>query len=356
MGGIVDGPGPVREGEQLALAKLESYLAETLGPFQGPVVVEQFPHGHSNLTYLVRAGHHECVLRRPPFSSKVKTAHDMGREFKVLSSLCKVYGPAPRPLAFCDDESILGAEFYLMERIEGVILRSRQPKGLDLPSQTVRRCCESFVENLADLHRLDYEAAGLGDLRRPGQYVERQVIGWAKRYDGSKTDTLPDIDSTTKWLKERIPQDTDAVLIQNDYKWDNLVLDPEDLARIVGVLDWEMCTIGDPLMDLGSALTYWLEPGDPSEMKTVQCFLTSLPGSMTRMELAEHYAENTGRDVSNILFYYVFGLLKLAVIVQQIYYRYAKGLTRDERFAPLILGVRALGKLAVKAVETGKVS
>jgi len=205
---------------------------------------------------------------------------------------------------------------------------------------------------LSGLHRLDYEAAGLGSLYKPGRYVERQVLGWAKRYTGSQTDETPTIDTTVAWLKGHIPQDTDTVLIHNDYKFDNFVLDPNDLARIVGVLDWEMATIGDPLMDLGTSLGYWVEADDPGGLAGTQCFLTSLPGSMTRMELAEQYAEETDRDISNILFYYVFGLLKIAVIVQQIYYRYVHGATKDKRFASLIFIVGLLGQIAVNAIET----
>ncbi len=355
MSVMIDNPGPVREGEELDVPALESYLEQTLGQLEGPIVVEQFHQGHSNLTYLLRVGEREWVLRRPPFGSKVKTAHNMGREFKVLSGLSEVYDPAPRPTVLCEDESVLGARFYLMERIKGVIVRTRRPDGVLLPPETVRQCCRSFIKNLSGLHNLDYEAIGLGDLHRPGQYVNRQVLGWAKRYEGSKTDGIPDMDSAEAWLKDRIPQDSDTVLVHNDYKWDNLVLAPDDLTRIIGVLDWEMCTIGDPLMDLGATLAYWLEPSDPNTLRSVQCFLTGLPGSMTRAELAEEYGRETGRDVSNILFYYVFGLVKVAVIVQQIYYRYARGLTKDERFAPMIHMVRALAKMAVTAGETGEV-
>jgi aminoglycoside phosphotransferase (APT) family kinase protein len=355
MSQILDGPGPVRKGEELDTASLRRFLVETFGPSEDPLHVEQFREGHSNLTYLVRFGDRELVLRRPPFASKVKTAHDMNREYTVLSGICEVYPFAPRPAAFCDDESILGAKFYLMERIKGVIPRSRPPQGVTLPPETVRQCCSSFVRNLATLHQLDHRAAGLTDLYRPGWYAQRQVFGWAERYERSKTDEIPAIETTITWLKERVPEDTGYVLIHNDYKFDNLVLDPENLARIIGVLDWEMATIGDPLMDLGSALGYWVEAKDPPGLQAVQCFLTSLPGSATRIELAEEYARLTGRDISNILFYYVFSLLKIAVIVQQIYYRYMKGSTKDERFASLIFVVRFLGDLAVAAVEKQRV-
>jgi len=352
----IDTPGPIREGEELDIPKLKTYLKDTLGAFDGPLTVEQFRQGHSNLTYLVHAGTRDFVLRRPPFSSKVKSAHDMSREYTVLSHINPIYPPAPKPIAYCEDQSIIGADFYLMERIKGAILRGKQPKDLEVAPETPRACCESFVDNLVALHSLDYKAAGLGDLYRPGHYCERQVIGWSDRYEGSKTDDIPDIDRTAAWLKERIPPDSGTVLIHNDYKFDNIVLDPSNLSRIIGVLDWEMSTIGDPLMDLGTSLGYWIEANDPDEMKLAQCFLTCAPTSMTRLELAQRYAEKTGLDVSNILFYYVFSLLKIAVIVQQIYYRYKMGHTKDDRFAPLIFFVGALGKIATNAIDTGQVS
>lgn len=352
MAGFVDTPRPVRTGEELDLDKLSGYLRSALPQWHGPIEVEQFPSGYSNLTYLLRIGNHELILRRPPFGSKVKAAHDMGREFRVLSALHPVYPLAPNPLALCEDPDVLGAPFYVMERIAGVILRGKRPPDFACAPETVRGCCESLVRNLAVLHAIDYRAAGLGDLRKEGSFVERQVHGWIDRYYQSQTDEVVHIDQAAAWLREHYPADCGSVLIHNDYKFDNLVLAPRDLTRIIGVLDWEMCTIGDPLMDLGNALSYWMEPKDPP-LGTVPCFLTLEPGSMTRMQVAERYAQCTGRDISNISFYYVFGLLKLAVIVQQIYYRYKKGLTKDERFAPLILMVGALGIRAVETIETG---
>ncbi|GMV93097.1 MAG: aminoglycoside phosphotransferase [Candidatus Hydrogenedentota bacterium] len=354
MMGPLDGTAAVRKGEELDTEALARYLADAVPGMEGPIVVEQFPSGHSNLTYLLRAGERELVLRRPPFGSKVKSAHDMGREFVVLSKLHPVYPSAPSPLAFCEDESIIGAQFYVMERIKGVILRSRKPEGLENTAGLTRQCCQSFIENLADLHALDYRAIGLADLYKGENYVERQVKGWSKRYAGSQTDDIPEIDRVIAWLHERIPADTGAVLVHNDYKFDNIVLDPDDLTKILGVLDWEMATIGDPLADLGTSLGYWIQ-ADDEEMHVVQCFLTTEPGAMTRMELAEAYAARTGRDISSILFYYVLALLKLSVIVQQIYYRYKQGLTTDERFAMLIVMVHMLGRKAVAAIESGKV-
>lgn len=342
-----------RAGEDLDLATLEDYLKTQIPGLNGPLAVEQFPSGYSNLTYLLRVGDRDLVLRRPPFGSKVKSAHDMGREFRVLHALHPIYSKAPAPLLLCDDLDIMGAQFYVMERIRGVILRGKKPAGFNATPEIVRRSCEALADNLADLHALDYEAAGLGELRKEGSYVERQVTGWIKRYFGSKTDEIPAIEETAKWLEANFPPDSGSVLVHNDYKFDNVVLSGDDLTQIIGVLDWEMCTIGDPLMDLGTALGYWMEPSDPA-MGVVQCFLTTEPGALTRQEFAEHYAAKTGRDISNINFYYIFSLLKLAVIVQQIYYRYKQGLTKDERFAPLIFMVGALGMKATEVIETGK--
>lgn len=269
---LLDTPREVRTGEELDIPRLQAYLGEQCG-LSGAVEVRQFPSGFSNLTYAVRVGERELVLRRPPFGSKVKSAHDMGREYRVLSALSRVYPPAPKPLIHCDDTSVLGAPFYVMERIRGVILRGRKPDGFTMTPDGARACCEALVRNLAALHAIDFEAAGLADLRKEGSYVERQVMGWTDRYYGSQTDDIPAIDQTAQWLKTNYPADTAACIVHGDYKFDNLVLDPNDLTRIIGVLDWEMATIGDPLMDLGTVLSYWVEQGDPS-MGRVQCFLT----------------------------------------------------------------------------------
>jgi aminoglycoside phosphotransferase (APT) family kinase protein len=342
----VDAPGPVRAGEELPVDRLAPWLRQALGSPDGEVRVEQFPGGHSNLTYLVRVDGREAVLRRPPAGSKVRTAHDMGREFLVLSHLAPVYPRAPRVIAFCDDESLLGARFYLMERIPGVILRRRLPAGIDFGAATMRRLSESFVAGLAELHAIDWRAAGLGDFGRPEGYVERQVRGWTQRYRDSQTDEVAEMDSVASWLAENLPPLRDAVIIHNDYKYDNLVLDPADITRVVGLLDWEMSTIGDPFMDLGTALCYWVEEKDGEAMRALAFGPTALPGSFTRGQLVERYCEASGRSVDDASFYYCFGLFKTAVVVQQIYYRFEKGLTRDPRFAQMIEGVRTLARQA----------
>lgn len=354
-GARIDSPGPVRAGEELPVERLAPFLRQALGSPEGDVRVEQFPGGHSNLTYLVSVNGRRAVLRRPPVGSKVRTAHDMGREFLVLSRLAPVYPRAPRVIAFCEDESLLGAKFYLMERIPGVILRRRQPAGVALDRDTMRRLSESFVAGLAELHAIDWRAAGLAEFGRPEGYVERQVRGWTQRYRDSQTDDVPEMEAAASWLAAHLPPSRDGVIIHNDYKYDNLVLDPRDLTRVVGLLDWEMSTIGDPFMDLGTALCYWVEEKDGEGMKAVAFGPTAQPGSFTRRQLVDRYFEASGRSVDEVSFYYCFGLFKTAVVVQQIYYRFKQGLTRDPRFAGMIDGVRTLARQAAAYLGRGDV-
>ena len=341
MAVVTDHAGAVRAGEELDLTRLEPFLREHFGG-RGAISVEQFPSGHSNLTYLVRVGPTELVLRRPPFGSNVRTAHDMSREYRVLSKLHTVYPLAPRALLYCDDLSIVGAPFYVMEPIQGIIFRRDPPAGIELTADMARRLSESFVDNLARLHSLDYAAAGLGDLGKPQGYLERQVKGWMERYHNSKTHELPEVEQISSWLTAHMPESHDAALIHNDYKYDNLVLDANDMTRIVGVLDWEMCTVGDPLTDLGTALAYWVDPEDSEDLQEIRSVPTTLRGTLTRKELIARYATMTGRDSSGMVFYLAFARFKVAVIIQQIYYRYEKGLTRDARFACLPKRIHAL--------------
>jgi aminoglycoside phosphotransferase (APT) family kinase protein len=347
---LQDSSRAVRAGEELDLARLEPYLRSHFPDLTGELVVKQFPSGHSNLTYSVSLGEREMVLRRPPFGSKVKSAHDMGREYHVLERLHGAY-PAPRPLLHCTDESILGAPFYLMERVRGVILRRNLVPELELKPETARRLSESFIDRLGALHRLHYAALGLGELGKPQGYLERQVRGWIERYAGSKTHELPEVEPLATWLREHMPAQSGATLVHNDYKFDNMVLDPEDITQVKAVLDWEMCTLGDPLTDLGTALAYWVDPGDPPEMQLVRWGPTTAPGMLSRAELAHRYAERTGRDLSQIVFYYVFAMFKVGVIIQQIYYRYFHGLTKDERFASLGEVARTLMRVGLSATE-----
>ena len=361
----LDQASAIRPGEELPADRLEAYLKQQIPAVSGPLSVQQFAQGHSNLTYLVRLGSTELVLRRPPFGNQVKTAHDMSREYRVLSRLCGLYPLAPRPLLYCADESIVGSQFYVMERRNGVILRKQLPQGLVLNASTARGLGLAFVDNLALLHGLDFQAAGLGELGKPDGYLERQVTGWIKRHALAKTDDLPALDRVARWLCDNLPEPTPgtgtpprprrAALVHNDYKYDNLLLAPDDLTRIVAVLDWEMTTVGDPLTDLGTMLGYWVEATDPQELQSVAAGPTFLPGSLTRRELISRYQEKTGRAFANELFYYCFGLFKIAGIVQQIYARYVRGSTRDSRFGRLNEWVAVLTRQAEHALETGVV-
>lgn len=352
MNDIVDGARAVREGEELDTAALQRFFTAHAPELAGkPVRVQQFPGGHSNLTYLLQVGDRDVVMRRPPFGTKVKSAHDMGREHRILSALSKHYAHAPRPLAYTEDPSVIGCPFYVMERIRGIILRKAIPEGVDLGPERFRKLCESLIDALADLHALDYEAIGLGDLGKPQGYVQRQVQGWTQRYYGSQTDDVPVVVQVAEWLEAKRPTESGAALIHNDFKFDNVVLDPEDPTRIIGVLDWEMSTIGDPLMDLGTFLSYWVEPSDEPIMQFFRGGPTDSPGGLTRAEIVQRYSERSGRRVPDPTFYYVFGLFKLAVVIQQIYYRYRNGLTKDERFSVFGVGVQALCEQAARAIE-----
>jgi len=355
MSDFLDHPTALRSGEELDLAKLEPYLRRHFPNEAGALQVRQFPSGHSNLTYSLLLGATELVLRRPPFGSKVKSAHDMGREFRVLSKLHAVYAPAPEVLFYCDDDSVLGAPFYVMKPIHGIILRKHLPPGLDLSAEKARRLCESFVDNLVCLHRVDYAAAGLADLGRAEGYLERQVRGWTERYHGSKTHDYPDVAKLSAWMQQHLPVTNYVSLIHNDYKYDNVVLDPDDITRILGVLDWEMCTIGDSLSDLGTALAYWVDAADPADLQQNRWGPTTHPGSFTRAEVAQYYAQQTSCDVSQMAFYLTFAYFKLAVIVQQIYYRYHQGVTKDERFASMPERIALLLRAAWLSAQTGRI-
>jgi aminoglycoside phosphotransferase (APT) family kinase protein len=350
----LDATAPVRSGEELHTASLAAWLEREVPDLAGPITVEQFPAGHSNLTYLLRIGERQVVLRRPPFGTEVKTGHDMGREHRILSGLHPVWPQVPRPLAFCDDPSVLGAPFYLMERVPGVILRGPAPAGVDLDVATMERLTAAFVETFAGIHAVDLGAAGLDDLGRPEGYVQRQVDGWARRYAAARTGDVPALEQTITWLQEHRPPESGASLIHNDFKYDNLVLDPADLGTVRAVLDWEMATVGDPLMDLGTSLAYWVQADDPPVFLAI-AGPTARPGSLTRAGLVEAYAAASGREVADPVFYYAYGLFKVAVIVQQIYYRYHQGHTRDQRFAGLDMMAALLGGIAQEAIARGTV-
>ncbi|MFU8805577.1 MAG: phosphotransferase family protein, partial [Bradymonadaceae bacterium] len=343
----IDAPRAIRKGEELDLARLKEYLSSELGRPVKDLEVQQFPSGHSNLTYLLRWDEEEWILRRPPVGADIESGHDMNREHHILSGLAAHYPRVPRPLLLCWDHSVLGAPFYLMERVKGLIVRSEIVGELGWGAEEWRRKSTQLVETLVEIHDIDYEAAGLGDLGHPEGYVARQVEGWGRRYGKARTDDIPEMERVAEWLESNQPTETGATLIHNDFKYDNVVFAPSPPSEVLSVLDWEMATIGDPLMDLGTTLAYWIEAGDSPILQKFGLNVTNQPGNLTRREVAERYGELSGRDVSDVIFYYVFGLFKVAVIGQQIYQRYDKGLTEDPRFAPLIHAVRALAKTAV---------
>jgi aminoglycoside phosphotransferase (APT) family kinase protein len=352
MAGLVDTARTVRPGEEVSAEALEQFFTAHVPELAGkPVEVQQFPGGHSNLTYLLRVGDREVVMRRPPFGTKVKSAHDMGREHRILSALSQSYSRAPKPLAYSEDPAVMGAPFYIMERLNGVILRKELPPELGVSQAGLRTMCEGLVDALAELHALDYKAIGLADLGKPEGYVQRQVEGWTKRYHGSQTDDVPVVDQVAAWLDKNRPADSGAALIHNDFKFDNVVLDIHEPTRVLGILDWEMSTIGDPLMDLGTFISYWVEAGDEPIMQFFRSGPSDAPGALTRAEIIERYSHKTGRTVEKPMFYYAFGLFKTAVVLQQIYYRYKQGLTKDERFSVFGAGTLALCEQAARSIE-----
>ncbi|HSP20525.1 MAG TPA: phosphotransferase family protein [Myxococcaceae bacterium] len=350
---------PVRPGEELdpeALRRVFERHAPELG---GAVSIEQFPKGHSNLTYLLTVAGTELVLRRPPRGAKqIKAGHDMRREYTVLSRLRTVWPKVPRTLFLVSEgESPFGVEFYVMERVQGLILRGTTlPPGVALDAAGMRAVSETLVDTLVELHAVDPRAAGLAEFGKPQGYVQRQVAGWTERYARARTDEVPDMERLAGWLASHVPPDQPAAIIHNDFKYDNVVLDPGALTTVRAVLDWEMSTLGDPVADLGMTLAYWFEPGEAEMVGPAAFGPTALPGNLTREEIVQRSAARSGRPVDDVVFHYVLGLFKVAVIAQQIYFRYRQGLTQDERFAGLGFAVALLAQVAVRAVDRGRIS
>ncbi|MGY0218420.1 phosphotransferase family protein [Endozoicomonadaceae bacterium StTr2] len=332
MAEVIDQPRPVRAGEELDTATLDAYLKQHIPGLTGTLELTQFPGGASNLTYQLKYDDRELVLRRPPFGTKAKSAHDMGRECRVMSALHGHY-PVPEVLVFCQDDSIMGCDFYVMEKVTGIIPRKEMPKGLELTEEQTRQMCSNVLQKLLELHSLDYKALGLEQLGKGEGYVKRQVEGWSHRYRKARTPDVPDFEEVMTWLDKHQPADVKTCLIHNDFRLDNVILNPDDPEQVIGVLDWEMCTLGDPLMDLGSALAYWIQADDDPVSQALRIQPSHLPGMMTRDEIVEWYCQHAGLKIQSFDFYLVYGLFRLAGIVQQIYYRYYHGQTQDKRFA-----------------------
>ena len=318
----------VRAGEELDQQALVSYLEGKLEGVEN-LTIEQFPGGHSNLTYLLRTPAREYVLRRGPLGPVAPKAHDMAREYKVLKAVHPFFRPAPEVFLVCEDVSILGAVFFIMERRRGIVVRDRVPPELASFPDYPQRVSRGFVDCLVELHSIDIEKHGLISLGKPEGFLERQVRGWFDRWLHAKTEENPLMDRIIQWLTDRLPLSPAPTLVHNDFKLDNVMLNLEDPGRIEAVLDWEMATVGDPLVDLGLILCYWAQPSDPGGTKAS---ITAQPGWYTRDELIGRYAEKTGRDLSLVNYYEVFAIFKLAVVLQQIYVRFFRGQTQDERF------------------------
>ncbi len=322
---------PVRADERVSLDAVSSFLRAT-GLSWSDLEVEQFPAGHSNLTYLLRSGGWEAVLRRPPLGPVAPRAHDMAREYRILARLNPVFPLAPKPYALCEDTSVIGAPFYVMERRHGLVLDAELPAGFPRSAELHGAIAETLVRGLVDLHAVDWVAAGLGEIGRPEGYMERQVKGWLERFSRVRTVELPELDRLAPWLVESLPESPPARVIHNDYKLNNVLLDLDDPTHMTAVLDWEMATVGDPLSDVASLLVYWTEPGDEALLGGLTS-VTSEPTFPRRHEVLELYARLSGRDLSGLDWYLAFAYFKLAVICQQIFYRWKVGQTRDERFA-----------------------
>ena len=349
---LTDQSTAVRSGEELDAARIDPYLKAHIPGLAGTPVISQFPGGASNLTYLVKYPEQEFVLRRPPFGHKAKSAHDMGREYRILNQLNAGFPYCPKAYVHCTDDAVIGAEFYVMERVEGIILRSELPPELGLDADKTRALCQNFIDKFVDLHQVDYQACGLGDLGKPEGYVARQISGWSDRYDKARTPDAPAWDTVKAWLADKQPADhAKPAIVHNDYRFDNVILDARDPMQIIGVLDWELTTLGDPLMDLGNTLAYWMQADDPAPVQLMRRQPSHAPGMLTRREFVDYYAERAGIRIDNFDFYYTYGLFRLAGIVQQIYYRFFHGQTQDKRFAQFIHMNKLLEQMSLNVIK-----
>ncbi len=324
----------VRPDERFDEKKLADYLRDKLAGAGNPLQVRQFGGGAANLTYLLDYGTHEYVLRRPPLGPVAKSAHDMAREYKVLSVLHQALPFAPRAFLYCDDVDVIGAGFFVMERRQGVVVRKTIPEAFTGLPDAPRRMSEALVDALAALHAVDYGSIGLDDLGHPDGFLARQIDGWYRRWNQAKIEDLEEMDNLYRWLQENLPASSVFSLVHNDYKLDNVMFAEDDPGKVVAIFDWDMCTLGDPLSDLGALLCYWSEPTDPAYYQAMAMMPTGHQGFLTRDELVARYEEKNGRSVTNINFYHALGLFRVSVIIAQIYIRYHRGQTRDKRFAP----------------------
>lgn len=325
----------IRKGEELNLSVLHEFLKEIVNDLPNEeLIIRQFSAGHSNLTYLLKVGQWEAVLRRPPLGPVAPKAHDMKREFRILSEIHPHYSIAPKPIIYSENETIVGSPFFIMERKNGEVFDTSFPEHLNVTIEDCKTISNVMVDKLVELHSIDYQKTNLLEISKPANFMERQVQGWMTRYNRAKTSEISEVEQLMNWLVKNVPIHHDAAIIHYDFKLNNSMFS-NDLSKMVGLFDWEMTTIGDPLADLGVAMSYWIQNNDPDLLKfgLGKPPVTIQEGFMTRAQFIEAYARKSGRDVSNINFYLAFAYFKLAVIVQQIYYRFKVGQTNDQRFA-----------------------
>jgi aminoglycoside phosphotransferase (APT) family kinase protein len=344
---------PVRKGEELNLPVLEQFLRSHIGNLpNSPLELLQFSAGHSNLTYQIKVGEWEAVLRRPPLGPVAPKAHDMEREFKIISELHPVFSVTPKPILFSDQLDIVDSPFFIMERKNGIVIDTSFPDEITVTKELCQQLSEIMVNKLVELHGINYKETRLGAISKPEGFMERQIHGWIGRYERAKTDEVDAVDTLKKYLTEHIPVEPSAAIIHYDYKFNNAMFN-ENLSEMVGLFDWEMTTVGDPLADLGVVMGYWHEVNDPEELKMGlgKAPVTVNEGFFTRKQFIELYAKKSGRDVTNMNYYLTFAYFKLAVICQQIYYRYKKGQTNDLRFANFNDKAKMLIEHAVKVAS-----
>ena len=354
MMSVIDVGGNVRNGEELDILAVETWLKAKGVDLDGHAQVTQYSGGASNWTYRLKYDNVDLILRRPPNGTKAKSAHDMAREYNVQKNLAPFYPVLPEMVALCQDESVIGCDFYVMKRIEGIIPRAKLPVELQFGETEVQELCVNVLDKLIELHQVPYQGTALEKLGKGDGYCRRQVEGWDQRYEKALTINVPSFKFVRKWLHENIPEDSNSCVIHNDWRFDNVILDPKQPTKVIGVLDWEMATIGDPLMDLGSALAYWVEDTDSQIFKSTRRQPTHLKGMFTRKQVVDYYLEKTGLQTENWTFYEVFGLFRLAVIAQQIYYRYYHKQTNNQAFKDFWIVIHAIHIRALKLIGLHK--
>ncbi|MEM0911239.1 MAG: phosphotransferase family protein [Pseudomonadota bacterium] len=339
---LLDKAGRVRAGEEVAIGPLREWLEDNVGDLKGDMRISQYAGGASNWTYSLSFDNRALILRRPPKGTKAKGAHDMGREYRLQRSLKPVFDKVPIMLGYSDNKSVIGAEFYVMEKLNGIIPRREFAKGITLTPKDAKRLCEVALDELIALHNVDYVATGLAHIGKGAGYAERQINGWITRYQKARTWNVPRAKNVMQWLANNLPTKETICITHNDYRLDNLVLDPKAPSQIMGVLDWELATLGDPLMDVGNTLAYWIQADDDFFARKTRRQPTHLPGMMTRKDIVAYYCNKQDIDLDDFAFYEVYGLFRLAGIVQQIYYRFHHKQTRNPAYKQLWLLVHYL--------------